>query len=160
MKTMMWQAHEDDKGREVFVSRGLGKASDPWGAFRIKKEYAGGLCCIERIISNFLPLCATRDLAQWYLDMYAERKGWEKIPTCVRCGCTEKRGCSEGCFWIEDNLCSQCEGRIGRATSALGAMGGTAGRGEIPPVRPHKRSDAELNVFTHGSHRLTRTRTQ
>lgn len=27
---------------------------------------------------------------------------------CRRCGCTDERGCPEGCWWIEEDLCSSC----------------------------------------------------
>lgn len=27
---------------------------------------------------------------------------------CRRCGCTETRACEDGCFWVEEDLCSQC----------------------------------------------------
>lgn len=29
---------------------------------------------------------------------------------CRVCGCTERRGCAEGCFWVEPDLCSACDG--------------------------------------------------
>ncbi|MGH3849125.1 MAG: hypothetical protein ACRDRT_05395, partial [Pseudonocardiaceae bacterium] len=27
---------------------------------------------------------------------------------CRVCGCTDEKGCGEGCYWIEDHLCSNC----------------------------------------------------
>ena len=27
---------------------------------------------------------------------------------CRVCGCTDDRGCPGGCYWVEDDLCSQC----------------------------------------------------
>lgn len=27
---------------------------------------------------------------------------------CRACGCTDERGCAEGCWWIESDLCSSC----------------------------------------------------
>ncbi len=27
---------------------------------------------------------------------------------CARCGCSESRGCSGGCLWVTDRLCSRC----------------------------------------------------
>lgn len=37
-------------------------------------------------------------------------KKWQKQGTwvCEVCGCTEARGCIEGCHWVEENLCSVC----------------------------------------------------
>jgi len=32
------------------------------------------------------------------------------LQTCRVCGCTNNYGCGEGCYWIEDNLCSACVG--------------------------------------------------
>lgn len=30
--------------------------------------------------------------------------------TCRVCGCTDAWGCPEGCYWVEDDLCSSCDG--------------------------------------------------
>jgi hypothetical protein len=27
---------------------------------------------------------------------------------CRRCGCTDERGCRDGCSWVEFDLCSRC----------------------------------------------------
>lgn len=27
---------------------------------------------------------------------------------CRECGCTDEYGCAEGCYWVRDDLCSQC----------------------------------------------------
>jgi len=27
---------------------------------------------------------------------------------CRECGCTAERGCPEGCFWVDDDMCSEC----------------------------------------------------
>jgi hypothetical protein len=27
---------------------------------------------------------------------------------CRECGCTDEEGCAEGCWWVRDDLCSQC----------------------------------------------------
>jgi len=32
----------------------------------------------------------------------------EDTRTCRICGCTQLNACSGGCYWIEDDLCSQC----------------------------------------------------
>lgn len=46
----------------------------------------------------------------WFLS-YRVR---HRAPMCERCGCTEKHGCLEGCYWIDarQTLCSRCEGRM------------------------------------------------
>jgi hypothetical protein len=36
-----------------------------------------------------------------YLVIFDER-------ACRVCGCTDMRGCPEGCWWVEDDLCSVC----------------------------------------------------
>ena len=41
------------------------------------------------------------------LDMILE-EGERK---CRVCGCTDERGCPEGCWWVEDDLCSSCAGK-------------------------------------------------
>lgn len=30
---------------------------------------------------------------------------------CRVCGCTDAAGCPEGCWWVEEDLCSSCEGK-------------------------------------------------
>jgi hypothetical protein len=30
------------------------------------------------------------------------------IPSCRECGCTDLSACTEGCSWVEDDLCSAC----------------------------------------------------
>ncbi|TIL36192.1 hypothetical protein [Mesorhizobium sp.] len=27
---------------------------------------------------------------------------------CRKCGCTQEDGCANGCWWVEDDLCSSC----------------------------------------------------
>ncbi len=29
---------------------------------------------------------------------------------CRVCGCTDLYGCPDGCWWVEPDLCSQCDG--------------------------------------------------
>ncbi len=29
-------------------------------------------------------------------------------PMCRVCGCTDLHGCPEGCWWVEEDLCSSC----------------------------------------------------
>ena len=30
---------------------------------------------------------------------------------CRRCGCSDSIACENGCYWIEDDLCSECVGK-------------------------------------------------
>ncbi len=32
----------------------------------------------------------------------------DKKRTCRICGCTDERGCPGGCFWVDEDLCSEC----------------------------------------------------
>ena len=32
---------------------------------------------------------------------------------CKVCGCTEAEACVGGCYWVEENLCSNCVGKLG-----------------------------------------------
>ena len=32
-------------------------------------------------------------------------------PKCRVCGCTQDIGCPEGCYWVEEDLCSECVGK-------------------------------------------------
>jgi hypothetical protein len=36
--------------------------------------------------------------------------GVELVQACRRCGCTEFTPCEGGCWWVEADLCSACEG--------------------------------------------------
>ncbi len=49
-------------------------------------------------------------IAVWFLS-YRVR---HSVPMCERCGCTQKRGCLEGCYWVDRQkaLCSRCAGRM------------------------------------------------
>lgn len=68
---------------------------------------------------------------------------------CRVCACTEEHACSEGCFWIEPDLCSECIGRephgpnegfagfcdwCGRASQRL-RLRGTSQMAECPRCR-------------------------
>jgi len=33
------------------------------------------------------------------------------VPRCRVCGCTQRRACDGGCWWIEPDLCSACVDR-------------------------------------------------
>lgn len=35
--------------------------------------------------------------------------------TCRVCGCTDDRACPGGCYWVEEDLCSECAGKGGDA---------------------------------------------
>lgn len=35
------------------------------------------------------------------------------IAVCRICGCTDVYGCDQGCYWIDDNLCSACIAEVG-----------------------------------------------
>ena len=32
---------------------------------------------------------------------------------CRECGCTDNSGCEDGCYWVEDDLCSACAAEEG-----------------------------------------------
>lgn len=38
------------------------------------------------------------------IDHWKETGLWQ----CKVCGCTEADGCDNGCYWVEENLCSNC----------------------------------------------------
>lgn len=33
---------------------------------------------------------------------------------CRVCRCTNLRGCANGCWWVEEDLCSNCVGKVAR----------------------------------------------
>jgi hypothetical protein len=45
---------------------------------------------------------------------YIAEEIWKKgeaLRTCRVCGCTDDHACPGGCYWVEDDLCSQCVGK-------------------------------------------------
>lgn len=40
-------------------------------------------------------------------EMLAEIDGWD-WRQCRECGCTDVIGCEDGCWWVQDGLCSTC----------------------------------------------------
>lgn len=42
---------------------------------------------------------------RWY-DQLLEQAASERV--CRVCGCTEGNACGDGCYWVEDDLCSSC----------------------------------------------------
>jgi hypothetical protein len=54
--------------------------------------------------AGFDPAAVVRQLAPLVLG----------IAVCRMCGCTDVYGCDEGCYWIEDNLCSACVAEVGQ----------------------------------------------
>ena len=45
------------------------------------------------------------------LDLYEATL--DNVPRCRKCGCTDRRACPQGCYWVEDpegldDLCSAC----------------------------------------------------
>lgn len=36
---------------------------------------------------------------------------------CRECGCTDHDACPGGCYWVEQDLCSQCQGKAKRSTT-------------------------------------------
>lgn len=51
---------------------------------------------------------------------------------CRECGCTDERACSDGCCWVEVDLCSACEERL---EFEAGEDARAAGAGGTPAVR-------------------------
>ncbi|MGV0976384.1 MAG: Mov34/MPN/PAD-1 family protein [Azonexus sp.] len=44
------------------------------------------------------------------IEVNIDRKSEELTErTCRVCGCTDEHGCANGCFWVADDLCSNCD---------------------------------------------------
>lgn len=43
-------------------------------------------------------------------DVFTESEDPQPIQKCRVCGCTQERACPGGCYWVEPDLCSSCEG--------------------------------------------------
>jgi hypothetical protein len=61
------------------------------------------------------------------LAQYLEATAGEQ--SCKVCGCTTDFACPQGCYWIEENLCSTCAHQSAEERSDLVAA---AGEGEAP----------------------------
>lgn len=42
------------------------------------------------------------------------------VKKCRICGCTDNNACTEGCYWVEDDLCSNCVDNEEKTTEACG----------------------------------------
>lgn len=62
-----------------------------------------------------------------------------KERACRVCGCTQSRACPSRCWWIEEDLCSSCEGRL---VAELGDQGEALVPTELHGTTPL--SDAEV----------------
>lgn len=43
-----------------------------------------------------------------FTDRLGDDDDVEPVRTCRVCGCTDEHGCPNGCFWVNDDLCSIC----------------------------------------------------
>lgn len=43
---------------------------------------------------------------------FAREEGYITVRTCRICGCTDDHACPGGCYWVEEDLCSECVGKI------------------------------------------------
>jgi hypothetical protein len=94
-------------------------------AERDEVQKAFALAC--RILDDRVRLCPTElfDVEWPECDGEAEQCGdgsiwecWQKYimervkaeQVCRICGCTQDNACPGGCFWVEDDLCSECAG--------------------------------------------------
>ena len=50
------------------------------------------------------------DPAEWPETYRVRQFPLEGVRRCDGCGCTDVHGCREGCFWVDDHLCSRCGG--------------------------------------------------
>lgn len=44
----------------------------------------------------------------WWDERPEVRPEGQQVRTCRVCGCTDERACPEGCWWVEEDLCSEC----------------------------------------------------
>lgn len=49
-------------------------------------------------------IAAFKDKMKTVVGKYIEEQ------KCRVCGCTQDNGCAWGCYWVEEDLCSKCEG--------------------------------------------------
>lgn len=65
------------------------------------------------------PVPTPRDQA--YYELLVKRRV-AGLPPCRGCGCTDQLSCSPlGCFWVDVDLCSECDPNVTSAMLALGA---------------------------------------
>jgi ferredoxin len=65
---------------------------------------------------------ASLKAAPFYIPFAAPQLGYdpeeeeeedEEPRRCRVCGCTDLQACPGGCFWVEEDLCSQCSDKVG-----------------------------------------------
>ena len=91
-------AYKDDKGRVLFVDRGIGK--------KFATYYRKDNGSLKRFVSKHLPDVQGLAKAQHALDVYAADHNYERA--CLQCGCTDGAACPGGCNWVAPSLCSSC----------------------------------------------------
>lgn len=67
----------------------------------------------EALLSYYFENYDTHSDTQYYVILEKfDRDGHGDSEVCKRCGCWEMDACLDhdgrGCFWVEDNLCSEC----------------------------------------------------
>lgn len=56
--------------------------------------------------------CIDKHYAEYQKKKDAALTGSEPdVRKCRVCGCTDDHACPGGCYWVEEDLCSQCEGK-------------------------------------------------
>ncbi len=71
---------------------------------------------IRRAAINLIELTLVREhmgleLGVWIEGVHRLQRTLGKKPYCRRCGCTDKKACKSGCYWVEAALCSKCDGK-------------------------------------------------
>jgi hypothetical protein len=65
---------------------------------------------------------------------------------CRHCGCTDDHACPGGCYWVEDDLCSECAHALAETATAI--VDGMGIGDEAPIVCPHTK--VLYDTPTHG----------
>ena len=80
---------------------------------KLQKKFALACRILADHISITLPDCdkgkeECMNMEQWEIWKRYIEETVEKEPVCRVCGCTQNNACPNGCWWVEEDLCSHC----------------------------------------------------
>lgn len=121
-----------EAGKRVTLAVGGGLGGKSWATYKQREGSRGHhrltspLCPVretpEEAEADLAAYCAMRlgctgplyELVRRYQARIRELEGQlGDVRRCRVCGCTDEYGCDEGCYWVEEDLCSACVGKEG-----------------------------------------------
>lgn len=109
------KAYFDNKKMDVIIS--------PAGESPLEFKYLVTLRELDRLKEFDLSIYGIFDPEDYDGDEHKNAPGSYIIEihpdfiVCRECGCSNANACGEGCWWVEENLCSACEEKLQEAES-------------------------------------------